>query len=132
LVEPGTLLQSLFIVGNGVLSVARRDRSDETELLRFGPGDIFGEIELLTGASCGASVTALAPSTVYELAKTDLAPILEARPQIAQELSRALAQRQNAGRALAAAEHDKTEVKGRLSAWFSERIHELFDLRSAN
>jgi len=28
---------------------------------------------LLTGASCGASVTALAPSTVYELAKRDLA-----------------------------------------------------------
>jgi small-conductance mechanosensitive channel/CRP-like cAMP-binding protein len=132
LVEPGTVLQSLFIVGNGVLSVARRDRSGERELLRFGPGDIFGEIELLTGASCGASVTALASSTVYELAKRDLAPILEARPQIAQELSRALAQQQNAGRALAAAEHDKTEVKGRLSAWFSERIHELFDLRSAN
>jgi CRP-like cAMP-binding protein len=38
-----------------------------------------------------------APSTVYELAKTDLAPILEARPQIAQELSRALAQRQARG-----------------------------------
>ena len=132
LVEPGTVLQSLFIVGNGVLSVTKRDKSGETELLRFGPGDIFGEIGLLTGASCGASVTALAPSTVYELAKRDLAPILEARPQIAQELSRALAQQQNAGRALAAAERDENEEKGRLSTWFSERIYELFDLKRAN
>ena len=128
LIEPGSVLQSLFIVGNGVLSVARTDSRGETELLRFGPGDTFGEIGLLTGASCGASVTALAPSTVYELAKTDLAPILEARPQIAHELSRALAQQQAAGRALTTAELDKTEAKRRLSTWFSERIHILFEL----
>ncbi len=132
LVEPGTVLQSLFIVGNGVLSVTRRDSGGETELLRFGPGDTFGEIGLLTGASSGANITALAPSTVYELAKTDLAPILEARPQIAQELSRALAQRQAAGRALTTAELDKTEATRRLSTWFSERIHKLFELTSAN
>jgi len=132
LIEPGTVLQSLFIVGNGVLSVTRRDSGGETELLRFGPGDTFGEIGLLTGASCGASITALAPATVYELAKTDLAPILEARPQIAQELSRALAQQQDAGRALARAERDKTEATRRLSTWFVERIHKLFELTSAN
>jgi small-conductance mechanosensitive channel len=132
LVEPGTVLQSLFIVGNGVLSVTRRDSGGETEVLRFGPGDTFGEIGLLTGASCIANITALAPSTVYELAKTDLAPILEARPQIAQELSRALAQQQAAGRALTPAELDETEAKRRLSTWFSERIHKLFELTSAN
>jgi small-conductance mechanosensitive channel len=128
LVEPGTVLQSLFIVGIGVLSVTRRDSGGETELVRFGPGDTFGEIGLLTGASSGASITALAPSTVYELAKTDLAPILEARPLIAQELSRALAQQQNAGRALTTAQLDKSEAKRKLSSWFSERIHKLFEL----
>jgi small-conductance mechanosensitive channel/CRP-like cAMP-binding protein len=128
LVEPGTVLQSLFVVGSGVLSVTRRDSGGETELLRFGPGDTFGEISLLTGASCGASVTALSHATVYELAKKDLAPILEARPQVAHELSRALAQQQAAGRALPTAELGKTEAKGRLSAWFSERIHKLFEL----
>jgi CRP-like cAMP-binding protein len=131
-VEPGTVLQSLFILGSGVLSVRKRDNSGETELLRFGPGDIFGEIGLLTGASCSASVTAVTSSTVYELAMRDLAPVLEARPQIAQELSRALAQQQNAGRALAAVERDEDEEKGRLSTWFSERIHELFNLRRAD
>jgi small-conductance mechanosensitive channel/CRP-like cAMP-binding protein len=131
-VEPGTVLHSLFIVGDGVLSVMRRDNRGETEVLRFGPGDHFGEIGLLTGSSSGASVTALAPSTIYELTKTDLAPILEARPQIAQELSRALAQQQAAGRALATPKLSKTETTGRLSAWFSERICELFELRNVN
>jgi len=132
LVEPGTVLHSLFIVGEGVLSVTRGDSGGETEVLRFGPGDHFGEIGLLTGSSSGASVTALAPSIVYELSKTDLAPILEARPEIAQELSRALAHQQATGRALAAPELDKTEPTRNLNAWFSERIHELFDLRSAS
>ncbi len=132
LVEPETVLQSLFIVGIGVLSVTRTDSRGETELLRFGPGDTFGEIGLLTGALSGAKITALAPSTVYELTKTDLAPILEARPQIAHELSRALAQQQAAGRALATAELDKTEATMSLSTWFSERIHKLFELTSAN
>jgi CRP-like cAMP-binding protein len=78
------------------------------------------------------SVTALAPCTVYELAKMDLAPILEARPQIAHELSRALAQQQAAGRALTTAELNKAEAKGRLSAWFSERIRKLFELTSSH
>jgi hypothetical protein len=67
-------VQGLLVTSGGVLSVTKRDKSGETELLRFGPGDVFGEIGLLTGASCGASVIALAPSTVYELAKRDLAP----------------------------------------------------------
>jgi CRP-like cAMP-binding protein len=127
-VEPGTVLQSLFIVGAGVLSVTLRDSAAEAELLRFGPGDTFGEISLLTGSSCGARVTALSHSIVYELAKKDLAPILEARPQVARELSLALAQQQAAGRALATAEPGKTARTSGLSAWFSERIHKLFEL----
>ena len=76
--------------------------------------------------------TALAPSTVYELAKRDLAPILEARPEIAHELSRALAQQQAAGPVLDTAELDKTEARGRLSTWFSERIHKLFELNKVS
>jgi small-conductance mechanosensitive channel len=131
-IEPGSVLQSLFIVGSGVLSVTRSDGGGERELLRFGPGDTFGEISLLTGASCGASITALSHATVYELAKTDLAPVLEARPQVARELSLLLAQQQAAGRALPAAEPGKAGAKGTLSAWFSDRIHKLFELEKIN
>lgn len=131
LVEPGTVLQSLFIIGTGVLSVARSDGGSDTELLRLGPGDHFGEVGLLTGASSGAKTIALAPSIVYELAKKDLAPILEARPQIAQELGRALAQRQASGRSAATATLHKIAPTTGLSKWFSDRIHKLFELRGA-
>ena len=53
---------------------------------------------LLADKRATGNITAVAPSTVYELTKADLKPILEARPVIAQELSRAMAQRLEAGR----------------------------------
>ena len=71
------------------------------------------------------------PSTVYEVTKADLAPILEARPEVAHELCRALARRQAAGRLIASAELNRTVPANRVSAWFSERIHRLFDLAGA-
>ncbi len=128
LVEPGMLLQSLFIVGTGVLSLTHDESEGEIELLRLGPGDHFGEIGLLTGAAATARISALMPAILYALAKDDLAPILEARPQVAQELSRALARRQAAGQLIASAELDKTMPPNRVANWFSERIHKLFDL----
>src|SRR4029077_12146511 len=45
LVEPGTVLHSLCIVGAGVLSFTREaSEGGEIELLRLGPGDHFGEL----------------------------------------------------------------------------------------
>jgi hypothetical protein len=41
-----------------------------------------------------ATLKALVPVTTYELAKEDLAPVLEARPDVSHELCRALAKRQ--------------------------------------
>jgi small-conductance mechanosensitive channel len=128
LVEPGAVLQSLFIVGSGVLSFIREEIEGDIELLRLGPGDHFGEIGMLTGAGAVAKLTALIPTTVYELAKSDLTPILEARPQVAQELCRALARRQAAGGLSAAAELPEAVPAHRLTAWFSERIHRLYDI----
>jgi small-conductance mechanosensitive channel len=130
LVEPGIVLQSLFIVGNGVLSLTRDEIEGEMEVMRLGPGDHFGEIGLLTGAAATAKISALVPTTVYELAKSDLAPILEGRSQVAQELCRALAQRQAAGRLTTSAELDERVPAHRLTNWFSDRIHRLYSSAS--
>src|SRR6516164_10502094 len=70
----------------------------------------------------------LAPTTVYELAKADLTPILEARPQVAQELCRALARRQAAGQLSASAELAEEIQTHRLTDWFSDRIHRLYSI----
>src|SRR5690349_17498412 len=39
LFEPGIFLHSLFIIGNGVVSITREDIVGEMEVLRLGPGD---------------------------------------------------------------------------------------------
>jgi small-conductance mechanosensitive channel/CRP-like cAMP-binding protein len=131
LVERGTVLQSLFIIGSGVVSFTHEGIEGEMELLRLGPGDHYGEIGLLTGAAATATITALIPTTVYELAKADLTPILEARPQASQELCRALARLQAAGRLSASPELDETMPKHRLTNWFSDRIHRLYNVVNA-
>jgi small-conductance mechanosensitive channel len=78
LVEPGTVLRSLFIIGAGVVSLTTTAAEGEIEFLRLGPGDHFGEIGMLTGRPAEATLKALVPVTTYELAKEDLAPIFEA------------------------------------------------------
>jgi CRP-like cAMP-binding protein len=132
LVEPGTVLHSLCIVGAGVLSFTREaSEGGEIELLRLGPGDHFGELGMLTGAPATAKISALLPATIYELAKDDLSPILEARPAVAHELCQALARRQRAGQLVASTELVETVPAHRLTTWFSERLHRLYDAASA-
>jgi small-conductance mechanosensitive channel/CRP-like cAMP-binding protein len=128
LVEPGIVLQSLFIIGSGVVSVTREGIEGEMELLRLGPGDHFGEIGMLTGSGATARFSALVPATIYELAQADLTPVLEARPQVSQELCRALARRQAAAQLGTSPELDESIPKHRLADWFSDRIHRLYDV----
>jgi len=131
LFEPGRVFQSLFIVASGILSLIRNKAEIETELRRLGPGDHFGEIGLLTGAPSTVKITALTPVVVYELAKDDLAPILQARPEISRELCRALA-RSRAARSTATAEMDEVVPTHRLTTWFADRLHRLYNVASAN
>jgi small-conductance mechanosensitive channel/CRP-like cAMP-binding protein len=131
LVEPGNVLNSVFVIGAGVVSLTAVSSEGEIELLRIGPGDHFGEIGMLTGHPSEATLKALVPVTTYELAKEDLAPVLEARPEVSHELCRALAKRQAAGQLIAAADIDKNVPPRRVAAWFSDRLHRLFDLANA-
>jgi CRP-like cAMP-binding protein len=115
-------------VESGVLSFTREESVGEIELLRLGPADHYGEIGMLTGAPSPAKITALIPATVYELANEDLSPILQARPEVSQGLCRALAQRQSTGQLVASAELAEAVPANRLTTWFSERLHRLYDM----
>jgi small-conductance mechanosensitive channel/CRP-like cAMP-binding protein len=128
LVEPGTVLHSLLIVGSGILSFTLEESEGEIEVLRIGPGEHFGEIGMLTGEPAKARIKALISSTIYELAKDDLSPILEAQPEVSQRLCRALAQRQAAGQLVSSSELAEEVPANRLTTWFSERLHRLYDV----
>ena len=98
------------------------------EVLRLGPGDHFGEIGMLTGAAATVRISALVPTTVYELAKADLTPILEARPPVAQELLPGTGPDAGRGSLERRAELDASVPKHRLTDWFSDRLHRLYNV----
>jgi small-conductance mechanosensitive channel/CRP-like cAMP-binding protein len=131
LVEPGTVLRSLFVIGAGVALQTVATSEGEVETLRLGPGDHFGEIGMLAGQPAEHKLKALVPVTIYELAKEDLGPILQARPEISRDLGCALARRQTAGQLTASPNVDKTVQPVSLATWFSERLQRLFEVVSA-
>ena len=58
------------------------------------PGDMFGEYSLLTGAPRSATVTARMDSILFEVTKSDLLPVIERNPEIAEAIGRILTLRQ--------------------------------------
>ncbi len=61
---------------------------------RLAPGEVFGEISLLTGQRAAPRVTAALDSVVYEIHREDLDPILQRRPEIAEGLAAVMAEHQ--------------------------------------
>jgi len=87
--EPGHVLfaqgdteASLFIVTTGVLEVTRQTDDIVTRVGRISAGDYIGEIGMLTGAPHAATVKALTSSTVFELHKDQVAPLLAENPDL--------------------------------------------------
>jgi small-conductance mechanosensitive channel/CRP-like cAMP-binding protein len=126
LAEQGAVLESLMVVRNGIVAVVRREATHETEVGRLAPGDFFGEGGLLTGAGEFGSIVALTFVVVYEIRQEGLAPLLQDRPAIADELA-ALLSRRNAAE-LFKIEQLHGGVAEKSVPRLKERIRQLFDL----
>ncbi|WP_042689192.1 cyclic nucleotide-binding domain-containing protein, partial [Azospirillum sp. B506] len=70
-------------------------RSGLLHLTRLRPGDLFGEMSLLTGQPRSASVVACTDSVVFEVARAHLDPVLRRRPELAERLAELMAERQS-------------------------------------
>jgi len=94
LIRQGDPGDSLFVVRSGQ---ARIDVADATgrvvTVATRGPGDMFGEMSLLTGEPRSASVIATAETEVITVAKPAFADVLLADPTIAERISELLANR---------------------------------------
>jgi hypothetical protein len=128
IIEAGSALPVLFIVGSGVLVATRKAGEEEIELIRLGPTDCFGEGSVLTGAVACAKIAALVDSVLYEITKDDLAPILKERPPIAMELGHILACREATLRARLEEHMDHGGRQDDPAAWLAERMKMLFHL----
>lgn len=108
---PGELLlregdkgDSLFILCEGALAVIRQTETEVVQLAVIQPGQVVGEMSLLTGAPRSATVKAIAESLTYEVKADALAALLAERPEIAEALSEVATHRNNTAAAQANAQ----------------------------
>ena len=91
---------SLFVVDTGSVEVlVRQPDGQDIAVATLESGAVFGEAALLTGVERTATVRASGESTLYEISKQALSPIIESRPQLVVELSRLMASREMERRA---------------------------------
>jgi len=83
----------MIVRGTAVVRVANESGGAERRVALLGPGDFFGEMALLTGAPRSATVVALSEVVTYKLDKDSFLETIQARPSMAEEISRLLAQR---------------------------------------
>ena len=126
MMRQGDLGQSMFVIvtGNAVVSV--REPGGEQRVATLGPGDIVGEMSLLTGARRSATVTAKGKVTALEIAKPALEPILAAAPELVGRFAAMVEQRQaelrqrhsDSGRWNAVG-FGRAEIAARMTAFYS-------------
>lgn len=82
--------QSMFVVIEGRLAVLL----DQIKVATLWPGECAGEMSLLTGSRRSADVVAEVPTTVLEIPKEALTPILQANPLQIERIAAVMAARQ--------------------------------------
>ena len=96
IVRAGDAGDSLYVLAEGMLDVHGGPSAEvaAARLDRLLPGDVFGEMSLLTGQPRSATVVAATDCVVYEIRKQHLDPLLERRPELAEHLATIMADRQ--------------------------------------
>jgi cAMP-dependent protein kinase regulator len=86
IVEQGHHGQGAYVVLRGEVSVSRSEGERTLELARLGPGELFGEMSLLSGEGATATVRAYEPTSVLLLARHYFDRLLDALPDMRAQL----------------------------------------------
>jgi len=128
LVTEGEAGDSLFIVAEGLLYVFISSVQGGRKVVsRLGPGDIFGEMSLLTGEVRSATVTAATDSVVYQIERAQLEPLLRRRSELARHLGDILAAHRAADSTRALGADSDTEMRT-YAEQIRKRISDFFHL----
>jgi len=86
---------SMFVLAEGRLTIRMSFRGDEEpQVASIEPGDLFGEMALLTGKPRSATVSAEAPSKVIEIDAAGIQSLIRNRPDVQQQIRQMIADRQ--------------------------------------
>src|SRR5262245_24203530 len=95
IVKEGGAGDAAFVILNGLVAVRRRDKDSGLEftLTELKPGEMFGEMALLTGKPRTATVVALEPTTCAVLERANFEQVLRSHPMLAMFLTAVMAER---------------------------------------
>jgi type IV pilus assembly protein PilB len=95
IVREGGPGDAAFLVLSGLVAVRRKDRESNVDFLlsELGPGQMFGEMSLLTGKPRGASVVAVEATSCAVLSRDEFERILREHPAVAIAFTKILAER---------------------------------------
>jgi type IV pilus assembly protein PilB len=98
IVREGGPGDAAFVVVSGLVAVRHKDPDSgvEFQLAELGPGQMFGEMALITGKPRGASVVAIEPTACAVLERGDFERLVHERPNVALTLARVMAERLDA------------------------------------
>lgn len=102
--EPGEVLfrqgepsDSAFVIDDGHVSIRIADATGvEHEIAQLGPGEVLGEMGVMTGDNRTATALALGPVRACRLERHTFETLLRAHPGVAESLAKTLASRQAA------------------------------------
>jgi len=121
----GEVGDTLFITVSGNASVWLETGEHRHRVADIGPGEVIGEMSLLTGEPRRATVSAATDLICYELGKADFQMILDQRPALADAFASLLAQRNRELQETqsqptpAAQQQEKEAILRRITRWFS-------------
>jgi CRP-like cAMP-binding protein len=81
----------LYVIVEGLVDVAQHTKSGELDLGHMGPGDVFGELALLTHRPRLATVRAIEPTTCLIILALTFEKMLDHSPEVAKTLCKTLA-----------------------------------------
>lgn len=122
IIVEGRADSSLFVVGSGSLEVLTRQPEGADRAIDVKKqGDIVGEVSLLTGAVRTATVRAMQSAVIYEIGKRQYQPIIEARPELVDELASIMKKNMrnlHAHHEAYLIEKEASAIKGRIRRFF--------------
>jgi small-conductance mechanosensitive channel/CRP-like cAMP-binding protein len=126
---------SLFVLQQGTLRVDISIGANAfSTVAKLRPGDVFGEMSLLTGARRSASVTAETDSIVYEISKSELESVIHRHPNLIEEIGTIVAARQDSNKVLSDSERSDADAslnQASIAAQLIRNMKKFFGLSSS-
>ena len=130
LIRRGDVGDSMFILVEGLVYVFADVAGDghELKVAQVVPGQFFGEMSLLTGEARSATITAASDTVAYEIGKDAMAKLLQRRPELAEVMSRIIAERKlrNEQALAEATSEEKEEHKMSVAGQILGRMRDFF------